>query len=245
MSIPFYSNIDLKNNIIINSGTPTNPNDLVNKDYVDVSIEGLTTNLNNQITTLNDTLTAQITNKTSEIDTKFTTEIQNIKTSIPTQISQNIVDNLETQDTSKSLSANQGYVLNMLINNIPLNTYTSIISKIGVWDNYDLCRVKVDKIITNPTQFYTVQFTELDLDTYEVVNINGYYTIDNSRKWLSKYNVVNSPLDELDNIKYGIYIYDYDISTNTAYLYIGTDTLSTLTDKTITFVLEFANMITQ
>lgn len=245
MSIPFYSNIDLKNNIIINSGTPTNPNDLVNKDYVDVSIEGLTTNLNNQITTLNDTLTAQITNKTSEIDTKFTTEIQNIKTSIPIQISQNIVDNLETQDTSKSLSANQGYVLNMLINNIPLNTYTSIISKIGVWDNYNLCRVKVDKVITNPTQFYTVQFTELDLDTYEVVNINGYYTIDNSRKWLSKYNVVNSPLDELDNIKYGIYIYDYDISTNTAYLYIGTDTLSTLTDKTITFVLEFANMITQ
>ena len=246
MSIPFYNDIDLNNNIITNSGAPTNPNDLANKDYVDVSIENLTSNLNTQFTTLNDTLTTYIDSNIEELNTNITTQIQEIENNyIPEQIAQSIVDNLVTQESTKALSANQGYILSTLISNIPLNTYHNTINRIGTWDEYDLNRIKVEKVISNPTQFYTIQFTELDLTSYEVVNIKGYYTIENSRKWLCDYNVVNSPLDEIDNIKYGIYIYDYDLSTNTLYLYIGTDTLNTLTNQTITFIIEFVNKITE
>lgn len=246
MNIPFFNNIDLNNNIIINSGTPTNPNDLANKNYVDVSIENLTSNLNTQFTTLNDTLTTYIDSNIEELNTDITTQIQEIENNyIPEQIAQSIVDNLVTQETTKALSANQGYTLSTLISNIPLNTYHNTINRIGTWDEYDLNRIKIEKLISNPTQFYTIQFPELDLTSYEVVNIKGYYTIENSRKWLCNYNVVNSPLDEIDNIKYGIYIYDYDLSTNTLYLYIGTDTLNTITNQTITFIIEFVNKITE
>ena len=49
MAIPFYDNIDLNNNKIINLKAPENDGDVSNKKYIDDSISALNTTLNAKI----------------------------------------------------------------------------------------------------------------------------------------------------------------------------------------------------
>ena len=107
MAIPFYDNIDLNNNKIINLKAPENDGDVSNKKYIDDSISALNTTLNAKILEEKADLKDYVDNELLTINTNIT----NVSNSIDTKIQDSIVDNLYTSDAEKTLSANQGVEL--------------------------------------------------------------------------------------------------------------------------------------
>lgn len=125
MAIPFYDNIDINNNKIINVNTPELDGDSANKKYVDDSIYNLSNTINTKIL-------EEKANITDYIDEEINTTkslITALESSVDTKILNNIVDDLYTSDNDKSLSARQGVELRSLIEDLS-TTVTSV-------NNYD------------------------------------------------------------------------------------------------------------
>lgn len=145
MSIPFYNDIDLNNNKILNVKLPVNDFDVANKIYIDTEIAevqtqiaeldldsriaeiqtqigDVTTDYNNKINNTNssvDNLQLSLNNAVDNLEASISqsaTDIRNeTREQISTSILNSINNNLSSSDIDKSLSAYQGYILNNLI----------------------------------------------------------------------------------------------------------------------------------
>lgn len=241
MSIPYYSDIDLNGNLIKNSGKPVDLDDVVNKSYVDTTLEKLNADLITLNTETKNDLESKIQSEIETIDTKYTKALEDMSSSIDDLIIGNVEDNLSSTSSTKSLSANQGNVLNNKINNIPINFYSSVETKIGYWEEYNIYRKLITNSVTTPKAYYDIQLSDIATENIEIIDISGFYTIDNNRKWLSKFIPAQSEQETVENIKYGIYVCGIDISTNTVHLYIGSETLNEITNQDITLIIDYKN----
>lgn len=148
MSIPFYNDIDLNNNKILNVKLPVNDYDVANKIYIDTEISevqtqiaeldvdnkiaeiqtqigNVTTDYNTKINNTNssvDNLQLALNNAVDNLEASISqsaTDIRNETTEqIATSILNSINNNLSSLDIDKSLSAYQGYILNSLISEL-------------------------------------------------------------------------------------------------------------------------------
>ena len=180
MNIPFFSDIDIKGNRILNVGTPSDDNDVVNKIYIDEAIS-----------TLENTLRGEISVETTRIDTDISglsdrvSTIENgLDTKINSAILDNIVDNMVTADDTKSLSANQGVEIKSLIddirNSLRFNNYLDTPVVIGSYFGKNLNRIVLTgTITTKPSN------KKIDIEStndifeqgynYEIIKTYGYF----------------------------------------------------------------------
>ena len=149
MAIPFYDNLDLKNNKIENVGTPTNNGDAINKQFLDTELDSLHTTISgevaDEISIVNRSIGA-VNERIDGIDGEVTTKIDaRINTVTPGLIEANIVDSLSSAEANKSLSANQGRILDGRIDAvrdlIVENNYTNTPVIIGTYFDTPLYRV--------------------------------------------------------------------------------------------------------
>lgn len=122
MSIPILSNLDMKLKRIQNLGEPQDNNDAISKIYV----EGLLEELKEQTDT-------DISQQFNDLKLYTDTQLDNLKATfdedileVYSSIEDNIVDNLTTSQIDKSLSANQGVMINSRLSYIE-----NIISNLG------------------------------------------------------------------------------------------------------------------
>ena len=118
MSIPFYSDIDLNNNKIINVANPVNNTDLANKIYVDTQISDLVSSIDAELETLRDDIDTAITTQISQLDTTLSNRITNEVDNLNQAILDNVIDRLNSTSTTNALSANQGFILNDRLRNL-------------------------------------------------------------------------------------------------------------------------------
>ncbi len=191
MSLPFFSDIDLLGNTILNIKSPSSNKDLVDKEYVDISIMNLSSDLISNINNVETSLSTQISN--------IQTNVFNIENNIPNMIVNSIVDNLNTQSNVHSLSANQGYMLNTAISNLNTsvgliqtsisnlyeNRLTNIPTLIGsYYENERYQFVKSVNIDNASSGFVSIDIfediPEIDMTTnVEIIDISGTYTDNN------------------------------------------------------------------
>lgn len=187
MSLPLYSDLDMLGNTIVNIKPPTTNDDLVNKEYVDTTC----TNISNDILNTMNTIEYNLVNLIEDIQSNLV----NLETDIPNIIINSIVDDLDTPVENKSLSARQGYILNMtlasidsdinILQNRVSNLYEDLISDtpemIGSYLNNDRYRfVKTINIDNASSGFVTVNLFENipDINSsteLEIVDIKGMY----------------------------------------------------------------------
>ena len=243
MSIPFYNNIDLHNNKIENLLLPTTEYDASNKLYVDTQIENLRTNINDNILLSEENLTEYIDN-----------QIGNLNTNIPITVSQivvdNIIDNIISDDNTKSLSANMGKYLSSLIDGnktdivdiyTRLDTYNSNIysytpTLVGKYLDNDLYRVVYDYTFdteTQPTQNWPIDMSTIFLGSpiITVTDIRGSYMLNNKRGFIG--------ISSMNNATEGIYVQNFDEATYTLNLLLAQNYISILPGQTIQIVMEY------
>ena len=243
MSIPFYNNIDLHNNKIENLLLPTTEYDASNKLYVDTQIENLRTNINDNILLSEENLTEYIDN-----------QIDNLNTNIPTTVSQivvdNIIDNILSDDNTKSLSANMGKYLSSLIDDnktdivdiyTKLDTYNSNVysytpTYIGKYLDNDLYRVVYDYTFdaeTQPQQNWSIDMSAIFSETPNIIvtDIRGNYILNDKRGFIriSPMNVGTE----------GIYVQNFDETTYTLNLFLAQNYISMLSGQTIQIIMEY------
>lgn len=214
MSIPFYSDIDIKNNKIINSANPINDNDLVNKLFVNTSIENAKTELNQNILIAKNEVTEYVDSQISNIDNNFSSNVEQV-------IQANIVDDILSADSTKALSANMGHYLSTLIddtNNLIVSSIANINTyvignqvEIGKYNNNVLYRLVVQQTIgPQPSQEIQVDLSSIMTDPVAIVNIYGTYKIS------------TTSVDEGNTVVYNTYFLQTtkpnDISTNGIYI---------------------------
>lgn len=249
MSIPFYNNLDLKNNKIENLAAPSNQGDAANKQYVDdeiarveaeidsgssAKIDELEKRLDDAIVA-HDTAIAETNTNLIQTQDELHSSVDNINATIETtktelktytdeSISTHIVDNLETADATKSLSANQGVILNgrLEILNAGLADlqdkiiYSDEELAVGDWFGNLLYRSIVTiSIIEQPQQEYTVDLSVYDIDTF--IKLNGFVKITNLNK---TYFIGTGKSDAQLS---GIAVRDYNDETKQLEMYITSD----------------------
>lgn len=234
MAIPFYDNIDLNNNKIINLKAPENDGDVSNKKYIDDSISALNTTLNAKILEEKADLKDYVDNELLTINTNIT----NVSNSIDTKIQDSIVDNLYTSDAEKTLSANQGVELRTRLDNLNnsivfVNNYNSVEDGESLDGNgsilgyaYKRCLIPIfiDEAVTQQIQEYNL---------YDIVGDNAIifkvsaYIIENN-----KIHYINT-----DDIK----LIDYDILQFKLKLEFSQTLLPELEDNTLYLIIEFYN----
>ena len=204
MNIPFFSDIDIKGNRILNVGTPNDDNDVANKIYIDEAIS-----------TLENTLRGEISVETTRIDTDISglsdrvSTIENgLDTKINSAILDNVVDNMVTADATKSLSANQGVEIKSLIddirNSLRFNNYLDTPVVIGSYFGKDLNRIVLTGTITTKPASKKVNIESANnifepFYSYEIIKTYGYFipcyeeTLPNVNK---TYQLIGAPFVE-------------------------------------------------
>lgn len=251
MSIPFYSDIDLKNNKIINVGAPESDLDIANKQYVDTSILNLST-------TINESILLTRTELTEYIDTQITNINTNMNTTVTQILIDNLVDNVTSTDNTKALSANMGHYLSSLIDDINIklteldesdNIYTTTPTVIGLY-SIDTSTIPVYRTILTYTippqvsQSIEIDLTQLSPDTtLNILNIVGNYQIRDENTPAEgntlAYNYYFMQYGINENATIGIYITSYNNVTKKLNIFIGSDTLNQLENEQITFIIEY------
>ena len=198
MSIPFYSNLDLKNNKIENVGTPTGNNDGVNKIYTDNAIADLHAEITGEI----EAEVLDINSKINEVDNKID-DLDNglnnrISTVVQPILENNIIDDTNSTNIDKSLSANQGRILKERIdevrNSITPNVYYEEPRQVGVYNDIALYRLIIlGDITTTPNFNDVIRIVASDVVEpgttyeYEVINAYGSFT--------TNYDVLHESID--------------------------------------------------
>lgn len=180
MNIPFFSDIDIKGNKILNVGTPSNDNDVANKIYIDTAISVLENTIRGEITTE----TTRIDSDISDLDSRISTIEDGLDTQINSAILNNIVDNTVTEDATKSLSANQGVELRNQIDTIQsslkYNEYLDTPVVVGSYFGKDLNRIVITgTILTKPAIKKVNIESPNDIFeqnyNYEIIKTYGYF----------------------------------------------------------------------
>lgn len=241
MNIPFYNNIDLKNNKIINVANPENDTDIANKLYIDTSINTAKQELNESILLQNTQLTDYIDEQVQTINENLTTNVTNI-------LIDNIVDNVASSESSKALSANMGHYLLTLIDDMNksitevsdnINLYSTTPTIIGTYNNHALYRVLVQQEI-GPSSSQTIQLDLSNIinENISVVNTGGHYSIVNSdtdTEDYSTYSINHNNTTET----IGVYINDYNAKSKVLNIYVGANTITQLENQTIDICIEY------
>ena len=198
MSIPFYSNLDLKNNKIENIGAPTNDTDATNKIYTDNALADLHTEITGEIeaevSNINDEI-SRVDGKIDDLDNNIDARIETI---VQPMIENNIIDDTNSTDTNKSLSANQGKLLKERIDEVASSTIPNVYyeepTQIGTYNDIFLYRVVIQGELTTVPSFNDVirVFVEDTAEPgttyeYEVINAYGSFT--------TNYDVLHESID--------------------------------------------------
>lgn len=222
MSIPFYSDIDLNNNKIINVANPINNTDLANKIYVDTQINDLISDIGIDMQNLQTTLEGEITDEVGQLNTTLSNRITNEVIDLNQAILDNVIDRLNSTSTTNALSANQGYILNDRLTNLEnvKNTYSLTTVPIGTYLNNDLYRVVIKETYnttTDPLNNPVITLTLSDLATNELpINIYGFCVTNDKVLYISHCGYNSQSLPD------GISISSYNRITQELGLYIGT-----------------------
>lgn len=257
MSIPFYSNIDLNDNIIENLGTPSNNTDATNKSYVDTALNNLHTTISSEILAEVTPLSTGISN----LEVNLTALDNSIQGRIITEITSSIIDNVVSIDIDKALSANQGRELNERINyvenKIKENTYSTDPTEVGVYLNSPMYRVLINGTIdTEPIISDTIPLTVADdveagvEYAYTVTNVYGIYTtkfdvLGNSTDVFKTYRMIPVDGDLTTLTRPTIYIGNVDITNNqiNTWLKFGADFQTIFTNHMETLPIDYCVVI--
>lgn len=233
MAIPFYDNLDLNNNKISNVGTPESNTDVSNKQYVDGAITVLRTEINQSILTEINGVTDYIDGKVSTINTT----ISDLDSSVNTRIISNIVDDLYTSDSEKSLSAKQGVELRTQLETLntavsSVNNYNSVedgeIGPSGRILGYDYIRCLIPIFIDEPV---VQQINDFDL-SQKIGNIAVVFKV-------SAFVIENGIIHYIntDDMK----LINYDIQQAILKLEFSQTLLSELENNTLYLIVEYYN----
>lgn len=236
MDIPFYNNINLNNNKIINCNNPEDDLDVVNKLFLNTQLDSVNNNLSNLITTQQSEINERITNEVNTINTTITENNTQIHEDINTSITSNIINNLLSQDTTKSLSAKQGNLLKAdidlvsnKVDNITQNIYSLTKTPIGVYLNKTLYRQVINTTITaETTEEISIDLTSIfNNNDGNIINLNGFYIdTENITHWIGKNDS-------------GLTIQEYSNTTHILKLQLTQELLTKLLDKDITIFIEY------
>lgn len=241
MGIPFLNDIDMKNNLIINLGTPINDNDATNKLYVDNSINTLKNNLETQLVVQKDELTNTFNTELETLNVNLSNKITTVEQSITSIIDGKIIDNLDTPSSEYALSANQGTILkNMITASFSTsNTYSAEPVVIGSWFDSTLYRIVVNHICDDSTT-QDLAINIPFMSSYSVpINVYGFYkTPENKIAWFGHHKNVGAITD-------GIYVVDYDKENYLINLYLSPNTHTLATQGLeLNLIVEYAEIIT-
>ena len=129
----------------------------------------------NEISNVNSTLSTEI----STVNTNLTTKITQIETTtIPNAIKATIVDNLDTEDSNKALSATQGKVLKTMISNLA-NLRIEVVNELPSTGETNVVYL-VKKAGTNPDVHDEYVYVEGNWEKIgnTEVDLSNYYTKD-------------------------------------------------------------------
>ena len=129
----------------------------------------------NEISNVNSTLSTEI----STVNTNLTTKITQIETTtIPNAIKAEIVDNLDTEDSNKALSATQGKVLKTMISNLA-NLRIEVVNELPSTGETNVIYL-VKKTGTNPDVHDEYVYVEGNWEKIgnTEVDLSNYYTKD-------------------------------------------------------------------
>lgn len=129
----------------------------------------------NEISNVNSTLSTEI----STVNTNLTTKITQIETTtIPNAIKATIVDNLDTEDSNKALSATQGKVLKTMISNLA-NLRIEVVNELPSTGETNVIYL-VKKAGTNPDVHDEYVYVEGNWEKIgnTEVDLSNYYTKD-------------------------------------------------------------------
>lgn len=129
----------------------------------------------NEISNVNSTLSTEI----STVNTNLTTKITQIETTtIPNAIKATIVDNLDTEDSNKALSATQGKVLKTMISNLA-NLRIEVVNELPSTGETNVIYL-VKKTGTNPDVHDEYVYVEGNWEKIgnTEVDLSNYYTKD-------------------------------------------------------------------
>lgn len=245
MNIPFFSDIDLKNNKIINSANPINDNDLVNKLFVDTSIETAKEAINQSILIAKNETIEYVDTQIADINTNFSTNVEQI-------LQTNIIDDILSSDSTKALSANMGHYLSTLIDDMNnlittttenINVYsTNNQIEIGRYDNKILYRLVIEQVIgPQPSQDIQIDLSNIINNPIKIVNIYGTYKLPTTMGdtiLYDTYFIQNNKPDSLSNN--GVYIEKFNNEEKKLYISLGNSIIETQQEEiTLTFVLEY------
>lgn len=193
MSIPFYDNINLNNNKIINIGTPENNDDVTNKQYVDTVISQLGITVNQDILNSIETANQYTDTKIQEVGLETDLKIENL------HLDELVLDSLESTEATKALSANMGRVLSENLTSLSNVIETLPDGKvhynkeeetqragvvIGTYDDKELRRKRIYEIIEPSNSNASTSAFVFAPDNYKItefVKVWGFYKFDGDK----------------------------------------------------------------
>lgn len=151
----------------------------------------------NEISNVNTTLSTEI----STVNTNLTTKITQVETTtIPNAIKAAIVDNLDTEDSNKALSATQGKILKTTISNLA-NLRIEVVSELPETGETNVIYL-VKKSGTNPDTHDEYVYVEGNWEKIgnTEIDLSNYYTKDQvySKSETYNQNEVNTLITEIE-----------------------------------------------
>lgn len=151
----------------------------------------------NEISNVNTTLSTEI----STVNTNLTTKITQVETTtIPNAIKAAIVDNLDTEDSNKALSATQGKILKTMISN-SANLRIEVVSELPETGETNVIYL-VKKSGTNPNTHDEYVYVEGNWEKIgnTEIDLSNYYTKDQvySKSETYNQNEVNTLITEIE-----------------------------------------------
>lgn len=151
----------------------------------------------NEISNVNTTLSTEI----STVNTNLTTKITQVETTtIPNAIKAAIVDNLDTEDSNKALSATQGKILKTMISNLA-NLRIEVVSELPETGETNVIYL-VKKSETNPDMHDEYVYVEGNWEKIgnTEIDLSNYYTKDQvySKSETYNQNEVNTLITEIE-----------------------------------------------
>ena len=151
----------------------------------------------NEISNVNTTLSTEI----STVNTNLTTKITQVETTtIPNAIKAAIVDNLDTEDSNKALSATQGKILKTMISNLA-NLRIEVVSELPETGETNVIYL-VKKSGTNPDTHDEYVYVEGNWEKIgnAEIDLSNYYTKDQvySKSETYNQNEVNTLITEIE-----------------------------------------------
>lgn len=151
----------------------------------------------NEISNVNTTLSTEI----STVNTNLTTKITQVETTtIPNAIKAAIVDNLDTEDSNKALSATQGKILKTMISNLA-NLRIEVVSELPETGETNVIYL-VKKSGTNPDTHDEYVYVEGNWEKIgnTEIDLSNYYTKDQvySKSETYNQNEVNTLITEIE-----------------------------------------------